>query len=153
MGVVKRIIRLLARMGCMAVILLQPAYGEPLKDSGWLSVAETIQQFQDRGDYKSAFYALDRYVSKRGELFYQNSFLTPAPQPWFFYKRQKAGRTRIELSALCNTISSDTQEFGRTDPIVGYDYAALGEAYRAIKDSQQSDAYYLEATKILMAAL
>jgi len=141
---VKWVSRLLARMPFVALFLLKPAYAEAFKDSGWLTVAGEIQQFEERGDYKSAFYALDRYVTKRGEHFYTNSFPGPALKPWFFYTHQMTGRRGVKLSVLWNTISMDVEEFGRNDPIVGYDYAALGEAYAAVKDSQQAVVTHFE---------
>jgi tetratricopeptide (TPR) repeat protein len=148
---VKRVIRLLGAVPFTVFILAQPASGETLMASGWQSVAATIQRFEERGDYRSAFYALDEYIKRRVELFYPNSFSDPAFKPRLSHVRQKAGSEGI--SALWNTIAWDAEEFGRKDPIIGYDYAALGEAYTALNDPQQARTYYLEATKILTAAL
>ncbi len=136
----------------LIILSFQSARADAFMDSRWSAVSAEIQALKQKGDHKLAFLVLDYYIKQTVELVYLNDFLLADALRQHAYFRQIPGDRQTQIISLWNTISMDSEGLGRNDPVVGYDYAALGAAYAALNDFQQAETYYSQAIKILTAA-
>lgn len=136
----------------LIIVSFQSAHAEAFLDRRWSAVSAEIQALKQKGDYKLAYLILDHYIKQTAERLYPNDFQLAVALRRHTYFRQVPGDAQTQLILLWKTISMDTEDLGRDDPIVGYDYAAIGAAYAAMDDFQQAEAYYSQAIKILTVA-
>ena len=135
----------------LIILSFQPAHANAFMDARWSAVSAEIQALKQKGDYKLAFLVLDHYINQSVERLYANDFLLAVAVRRHAYFRQMRGDKQTQLILLWKTISMDAEDLGRDDPVVGYDYAAIGAAYAALNDFQQAEAFYSQAIKILAA--
>lgn len=136
----------------LVIFSFQPAHADAFMDSRWSAVSAEIQALKQKGDYKLGFLVLDYYIKQTVELVYLNDFLLADALREHAYFRQTPGDRQTQIISLWKTIAMDAEGLGRNDPVVGYDYAALGAAYAALNDFKQAETYYSQAIKILTAA-
>src|SRR5579871_6561023 len=126
MGVLRRLLAcsVIIVGGPVMILVLQPAHAGTFAVGGWTAARAETEQLIRTGDYKKAFNVLDRYIKQRVARLYPDYFPLAAALRRRAYFRKLLPAQRTELIALWNAISMDAEEFGRDDPIVGYDYAA-----------------------------
>jgi tetratricopeptide (TPR) repeat protein len=142
----------LSMLWFLIMLPFQAAHADAFMDDRWFAVNSEVQALKQKGDYKLAFLVLDHYIKQTAERLYPNDFSLASALSRRAYFRQVPGNGQMQLFFLWKTISMDAEAFGRNNPIVGYDYAAIGAAYVALNDFQQADSYYLQSVKILSAA-
>ncbi|MGO9543292.1 MAG: tetratricopeptide repeat protein [Rhodomicrobium sp.] len=136
----------------LTILSLQPAHADSYTDGRWSAMSAEIQVLKQKGDYKLAFLVLDHYIKQTVERLYPNDFLLAAAMRRHAYFGEMPGGRQAQLISLWNTISMDIEDLGRDDPVVAYDYATIGDAYAALNDFRQAEAYYSQAIKILTAS-